>query len=89
MLVDTVALFGVTIVFELCGPTHYLSVLLLWLRVLCCYCQSVWYYLMPEWVSANVIAKMFSALIVIDFLSAIEIVGAIIVVEKYNATVVA
>ena len=44
---------------------------------------------MPEWVSANVIAEMFSVLIVIDFLSAIEIVGAIIVVEKYNATVVA
>ena len=43
---------------------------------------------MPEWVSASVIAKMFSALIVVDFLSAIEIFGAIIVNGKYNATVV-
>ena len=44
---------------------------------------------MTEWVSANVIVEMFSAIIVAEFLNATEIFGAIIVVEKYNATIVA
>ena len=43
---------------------------------------------MTEWVSANVIAEMFIAIIVAKFLNATEIFGAIVVVEKYNATVV-
>ena len=44
---------------------------------------------MTEWVSAIVIAEMCIAIIVAEFLNATETFGAIIVVEKYNATVVA